>query len=172
MQSFEAPKKFFAELPDDQSGQARTCTTYLYVAPYFCLVQYMLKCGLLLQDGSFGKPQRIVDREDQYRQRRLNRIISPPRNDAYAMGDKTPGADVMTYADIMKSQQLQRDTDNTLKNIADKQKAAAELMEDASARPTKASGLAPPVIPLAAARPDKAARKRNRWDQSEDDGTA
>lgn len=85
------------------------------------------------------------------------------------MGDKTPGADVMTYADIMKAQQLQRDTDNTMKNIADKQKAAAEMMEDASARPTKASGLAPAIIPVAAAKPDKG-RKRNRWDQSEDDG--
>ena len=127
-------------------------------------------CALTVQDGSFGKPQRIVDREDQYRQRRLNRIISPARNDAYAMGDKTPGADVMTYADIMKAQQLQRDTDNTMKNIADKQKAAAELMEDSAGRPTKASGLAPPVVPVAP-RPEKA-RKRNRWDQGEEDGGA
>lgn len=88
------------------------------------------------------------------------------------MGDKTPAADVMTYADIMRAQQLQRDTDNTLKNIADKQKAAAELREDASARPTKASGL-PPVIPLQQpAKPVEKARKRNRWDQSEDDGAA
>ena len=124
-----------------------------------------------LQDGSFGKPQRIVDREDQYRQRRLNRIISPARNDAYAMGDKTPAADVMTYADIMRAQQLQRETDNTLKNIADKQKAAAELAQDVSARPTKASGLAAPVIPLQQpAKPVDKGRKRNRWDQSEDDG--
>ena len=136
---------------------------------YFRLISS--RFGLfVLQDGSFGKPQRIVDREDQYRQRRLNRIISPARNDAYAMGDKTPGADVMTYADIMKAQQLQRDTDNTMKNIADKQKAAAEMMEDASGRPTKASGLAPPVIPMAA-KLDKA-RKRNRWDQGDEDGTA
>ena len=127
-------------------------------------------CGLLVQDGSFGKPQRIVDREDQYRQRRLNRIISPARNDAYAMGDKTPAADVMTYADIMRAQQLQRDTDNTLRNIADKQKAQAEMMEDVSARPTKASGLAP-VIPMQQpAKPAEKSRKRNRWDQSEDDG--
>jgi hypothetical protein len=36
--------------------------------------------------------KRIVDREDDYRKRRLNRIISPARNDAFAMGDKTPDA--------------------------------------------------------------------------------
>lgn len=169
MQSFEAPKKFFQELPDDQSGQV-CATSSPAVCLGVCLYQCLSFVPLNLQDGSFGKPQRIVDREDQYRQRRLNRIISPARNDAYAMGDKTPGADVMTYADIMKAQQLQRDTDNTMKNIADKQKAAAELMEDSAGRPTKASGLAPPVIPVAP-RPEKA-RKRNRWDQGEDDGGA
>lgn len=128
---------------------------------------------LCMQDGSFGKPQRIVDREDDYRKRRLNRIISPARNDAYAMGDKTPAADVMTYADIMKQQQLQRDTDNTLKNIADKQKEMQAQAEAAgSVKPTKASGIGAPVIPVAsAARADKA-RKRNRWDQGDEDGAA
>ena len=126
-----------------------------------------------LQDGSFGKAQRIVDREDDYRKRRLNRIISPARNDAYAMGDKTPAADVMTYADIMKAQQLQRDTDNTLKNIADKQKEmAAQAEAVASAKPTKASGIAPPVMPVATAPRAEKPRKRNRWDQGDDDGAA
>ena len=170
MQSFEAPKKFFQELPDDQSGQVRTQAIWCFASPAFYVQVCQQTFANAIQDGSFGKPQRIVDREDQYRQRRLNRIISPARNDAYAMGDKTPGADVMTYADIMKAQQLQRDTDNTMKNIADKQKAAAEMMQDASGRPTKASGLAPPVIPVAA-KPEKA-RKRNRWDQGDEDGTA
>jgi hypothetical protein len=37
-----------------------------------------------LQAG-FLKPSRIVDREDDYRKRRLNRLISPARNDAMAM---------------------------------------------------------------------------------------
>lgn len=89
------------------------------------------------------------------------------------MGDKTPAADVMTYADIMKAQQLQRDTDNTLKNIADKQKEmAAQAEAAASAKPTKASGVAPPVVPVAPAPRAEKARKRNRWDQGDDDGAA
>ena len=33
----------------------------------------------------FMKPTRIIDREDDYRKRRLNRLISPARNDAQAM---------------------------------------------------------------------------------------
>ena len=32
--------------------------------------------------------RRIVDRESEYSKRRLDRIISPDRNDAFLMGDK------------------------------------------------------------------------------------
>eukprot|EP00198_Chlamydomonas_reinhardtii_P011225 XP_001700562.1 nuclear pre-mRNA splicing factor, component of splicing factor 3b [Chlamydomonas reinhardtii] len=62
----------------------------------------------------FEQPKSIYEREDDYRRRRLNRIISPDRNDAFAMGDKTPDARVRTYADIMREQQLQRELDNTM----------------------------------------------------------
>ena len=41
-----------------------------------------------LQDGSFMQSRRIVDRESEYSKRRLDRIISPDRNDAFLMGDK------------------------------------------------------------------------------------
>ncbi len=75
---------------------------------------------LSVQGGSFQRPARITDREDEYRKRRLNRIISPDRNDAFLMGDKTPDARVRTYADVMREQQLARERDNTLKNIAGK----------------------------------------------------
>jgi len=34
----------------------------------------------------FKKPTPILDREDDYRKRRLDRIISPERHDAFAMG--------------------------------------------------------------------------------------
>lgn len=66
-----------------------------------------------VQDA-FGRPQRITDREDDYRKRRLARALSPARNDAFAMGDQTPDARVRTYADVMKDQQLAREKDNTL----------------------------------------------------------
>ena len=48
------------------------------------------------------------------RKRRLQRIISPTRNDAFAMGDQTPDASVRTYADIMREQNLARERDNTM----------------------------------------------------------
>ncbi|THG09853.1 hypothetical protein TEA_027158 [Camellia sinensis var. sinensis] len=44
------------------------------------------------EDKSMGfkKPSRIIDRKDEYRWRRLNRVISPERHYAFASGDKTP----------------------------------------------------------------------------------
>ena len=41
-------------------------------------------------------------------------MISPTRNDAFAMGDQTPDASVRTYADVMREQALARERDNTM----------------------------------------------------------
>ncbi|KXZ49786.1 hypothetical protein GPECTOR_19g237 [Gonium pectorale] len=130
--------------------------------------------------GSFQQPKTIFEREDDYRRRRLNRIISPDRNDAFAMGDKTPDARVRTYADIMREQQLQRELDNTMVNIAKKKKEEAEARAAAEASGPAASGAAAPsaaasgsmpapTMPAASAGADGAAagKRRNRWDQSE-----
>ena len=62
------------------------------------------------------------------RKRRLQRIISPTRNDAFAMGDQTPDASVRTYADVMREQQLARERDNTLQNIRDKQRRSVHVL--------------------------------------------
>ncbi|GLT54314.1 hypothetical protein SLA2020_275210 [Shorea laevis] len=56
----------------------------------------------------FKKPQRIIDREDDYRKRRLNRVISPERHDAFAAGENTPDPSVRTYADVMREEALKR----------------------------------------------------------------
>lgn len=63
----------------------------------------------------FRRPGRITDRESDYQQRRLNRFISPARNDAFAMGDRTPANDVRTYGDVLREQQLAREKENTLR---------------------------------------------------------
>ena len=41
-------------------------------------------------------------------------MISPARNDAFAMGDQTPDARVTTYADRMREAQLGRERENTM----------------------------------------------------------
>lgn len=112
----------------------------------------------------FQQPKSIYEREDDYRRRRLNRIISPERNDAFAMGDKTPDARVRTYADIMREQQLQRELDNTMVNIAKKKKEEAEALAAAQAagQPVSATTSAPAPAAEAAG-----SKRRNRWDQAD-----
>lgn len=41
------------------------------------------RTAFLLQDGPLLQSRRIVDRESEYSRRRLDRIISPDRNDAF-----------------------------------------------------------------------------------------
>lgn len=123
--------------------------------------------GCLLQ-GPDPTSRRIADRQDAYRQRQWAQMISPARNDAFLMGDKTPDANSRTYADILKSQQIARERDNTIQNIADKRRQEAEQLGSTAAadrdRPTKASlGSVPAAVP----EPKPAPKKRgNRWDQS------
>ncbi|KAI7844119.1 hypothetical protein COHA_002257 [Chlorella ohadii] len=146
--SYTAPKSVMADLPMQEDGD----------------------------DGPLLQSRRIVDRESEYSRRRLDRIISPDRNDAFQMGDKTPDARVRTYADVMREAQLARERDNTLKNIADKRKAEQEAREAELAAldavPTKASGMAPAAPPAgsaaatAAAAAAKPGGKRSRWDSS------
>ncbi|CAI7840368.1 unnamed protein product, partial [Closterium sp. NIES-54] len=128
--------------------------------------------------AGFKKPSRIIDREDDYRRRRLNRIISPDRHDAFAMGDATPDAAVRTYADVIKEEALKREKEETLRQIAKKKAEEAERKAaELSSAPTKAQGAAaapaaPPAAPAAAAAagvaPGGAAaagsKRRNRWD--------
>jgi len=118
------------------------------------------------EDAGFLKPSRITDREDDYRKRRLNRLISPARNDAMAMGDKTPDASVRTYADIMREQQYARDNEQTMRNIQKKKEEEARLAA-LDAQPTRAQlgGALPPPPPLPAAQPNAGEKRRNRWDQ-------
>ncbi|CAI5987656.1 unnamed protein product, partial [Closterium sp. NIES-65] len=126
------------------------------------------------EPAGFKKPSRIIDREDDYRRRRLNRIISPDRHDAFAMGDATPDAAVRTYADVIKEEALKREKEETLRQIAKKKAEEAERKAaELSSAPIKAQGAA--AAPAAAAAAPAAAapsaaaaaagsKRRNRWD--------
>ncbi|KAB1212458.1 Splicing factor 3B subunit 1 [Morella rubra] len=105
----------------------------------------------------FKKPQRIIDREDDYRKRRLNRVISPERHDAFAAGEKTPDPSVRTYADVMREEALKREKEETLKRIAKKKEE-----EEAAAKAGSVDK----------GTEDKGPKRRNRWDQSQDEGAA
>ena len=88
-------------------------------------------------------------------------MLSPDRNDAFAMGDKTPDARVRTYADVMREQALQRERANTLQNIKDKQQAEKEAAEGGTAADDEEAAPA-----AAAAAAEAGQKRRNRWDQS------
>ncbi|KAF9591638.1 hypothetical protein IFM89_005219 [Coptis chinensis] len=113
----------------------------------------------------FRKPGKIIDREDDYRRRRLNRVISPDRNDAFAMGDKTPDVSVRTYVDVMREEALRREKEELLREVAKKKKEEEEKRKEGGggAERVKDDGAVP-----------AGQKRRNRWDQSQeaDDGGA
>ncbi|CAI0410036.1 unnamed protein product [Linum tenue] len=129
-----------------------------YTAPK-SLLKEMPRGGDDEDDGGFKKPSRIIDREDDYRRRRLNRPLSPDRHDAFASGEKTPDPSVRTYAEVMREEKLKRDKEETLKEIAKIKKMGEEAAKE---------GKAAEVVkePAAAAPP----KRRNRWDMSQDEG--
>ncbi|CAI9088499.1 OLC1v1022835C1 [Oldenlandia corymbosa var. corymbosa] len=98
-------------------------------------------------DLGFKKPRRIIDREDDYRRRRLNRLISPERVDPFL--DKTPAPDARTYADIMKEEALKKHKEELLREIHQQKKESVVNQEPKTAT--------------------EKPKKRNRWDQSQDE---
>ncbi|RAL39460.1 unnamed protein product [Cuscuta campestris] len=128
MASFTAPKQFLKEAPRGGGDED--------------------------QNLGFNKPSKIIDREDDYRRRRLNRVISPERNDPFS--DKTPDPNVRTYADVYNEEFLKRKKEDLMNKIAknkreEEAKAAAEKENDAE-KPS-------------------AQKRRNRWDQSQDENS-
>ncbi|TPX31461.1 hypothetical protein SmJEL517_g05224 [Synchytrium microbalum] len=71
--------------------------------------------------------KRIIDREDDYRKKRLNRQLSPERVDAFAAdGGKSSSADARTYSEVIREAELDRDEADTRKRIARKEQEAKE----------------------------------------------
>ncbi|CAI8610927.1 unnamed protein product [Vicia faba] len=122
-----------------------------YTAPKSVL-KHMPSVANDSEDIGFRKPQRIIDREDDYRIRRLNQILSPDRHDAFAAGEKTPDPSVRTYADIMRDEALKREREDTLRAISKKKKEDEEAALDKGQQQQQ--------------------KRRNRWDQSQDEGGA
>lgn len=125
MASLTAPKQYFKEVPRGGGEED--------------------------EPTGFNKPSKIIDREDDYRRRRLNRVISPERNDPFL--DKTPGPEVRTYADVMREEALKRQKEELMKEIAKKKKEEQEKAADKKEEVEK-----------------PAQKRRNRWDQSQDEG--
>ncbi|EDV26242.1 splicing factor 3B subunit 1 [Trichoplax adhaerens] len=87
---------------------------------------------------------RVADRDDEYRARRRNLIISPERHDPFADGGKTPDPKARTYIDIMQEQGLKKEEAEIIKKIHDNQETAPGAQVNGSA---------------------KAEKRKRRWDQ-------
>ena len=87
MASYTAPKAVLAEVPRgevEDAEQARVAWPGFRVGGTHGLTPARMQ--------AFGGSRRIADREDDYRRRRLNRVISPARNDAFTtVRAKPPG---------------------------------------------------------------------------------
>ena len=101
--SYTAPKSLLKEMPGSGDGDAEL---------------------------GFNKPRRIIDREDDYRRRRLNQIISPERHDPFAAGEKTPDPSVRTYADVMREEALKREKEETLRAKAKKEEWRSKFVDE------------------------------------------
>ncbi|GLE02670.1 hypothetical protein PINS_up011511 [Pythium insidiosum] len=112
-------------------------------------------------NGSGLVNTRIADRENDYRKRRFDRMLSPERGDAFA--GETPQR---SYKEIMQQQRLDSERRDVIRQIQKKQQLADERGDAASAdsaadRPS--AGSAAEETPSAAGR-----RKRRRWDDTGD----
>ncbi|GKD11104.1 splicing factor 3B subunit 1, partial [Tanacetum coccineum] len=141
---------------DDETADATNNELAVKMASYTAHKSMMNDIPHGADDESLGfnKSKRIIDREDDYRRRRLNQVISPERHDAFASGDKTPKPESRGYAEIMREAALKREKEETLKVIARRKK---EEEENKAAGKDKETAAAQP-----------AQKRRNRWDQSQD----
>lgn len=115
------------------------------------------------ENGSGLVNTRIVDRENDYRKRRFERMLSPERGDVF--DGKTPQR---SYKEIMQSQRLDAERAEVIRKIQQKKEEEAELKE-------KQEELRQKVQEQQAAAGDadgaKKKRKRMRWDATGEDAT-
>ncbi|KAF9357370.1 Splicing factor 3B subunit 1 [Mortierella sp. NVP85] len=135
--------------------------------------------------------RRIIDREDDYNKRRLNRVLSPSRQDPFAKDNDAAGTEARSYTDVMKEAAFQREEQRVLQKIAEKKKEAQKTTGQDAPPPPPPTGrkrrwdVATPVVAPAGTSswdepddhvaaptnrweetPKAETKKRNRWDQT------
>ncbi|CEM20117.1 unnamed protein product [Vitrella brassicaformis CCMP3155] len=99
------------------------------------------------------KDKTIAGREDSYRSRWRQQMLSPERADPFA--SQTPGPETRSYTDVMKEQQLDKEKGELIRKIQQKKRDEDSRVDG------EASGAAALPAP-----PKKdGEKKRRRWDQ-------
>ncbi|KAM7407012.1 hypothetical protein PAMA_002970 [Pampus argenteus] len=98
------------------------------------------------------RPQKIAEREDEYKTRRMKMIISPERLDPFADGGKTPDPklQVRSYVDVMLEQNLSKEEREIRQQLAEKAKSGDLKAVNGSAAAQAAT------------------KRKRRWDQTAD----
>ncbi|KAL1522403.1 hypothetical protein AB1Y20_017393 [Prymnesium parvum] len=100
------------------------------------------------EDPMAVRSQRIADREDEYHARR-QRVLSPGRADAFALGDQTPDPSQRSYKDVMAEREIARQNEEVKKKLAE---------EKANGEPKKRRRWDQP------SQADEAKKTKTRWD--------
>ncbi|KAI8878020.1 splicing factor 3B subunit 1 [Backusella circina FSU 941] len=108
----------------------------------------------------------IAGRQDEYQQRRFNRMLSPSRKDAFA-AENEGDSESRSYSDVAREAELEREEQRVMAIIAQKKKEEAEsgaLAEvEQTPRKKRRWDVATPVAQNVEATP-VGASKRSRWD--------
>ncbi|XJO78124.1 hypothetical protein BDV3_002615 [Batrachochytrium dendrobatidis] len=122
--------------------------------------------------------RRIIDREDKYRAQRLNRQLSPERVDAFAATSKTAPTSIAdtsngsgtgssrSYVEVMRDNELDREREQTLRKIHEKQKEESEMRTRLAADAASKDQSMDTTVHSSkdeSTRPEP--RRRRRWDQ-------
>lgn len=72
--------------------------------------------------------RRIVDRQSEYHARRLNRAISPERNDPFAENESKDES--RSYADVMREAELEKEEQRIMRELEKKKKEAEKKAKE------------------------------------------
>ena len=104
------------------------------------------------------RKSRVSDRDNEYRARRLQRVLSPTRVDPFAQGGKGADGDARTYQDVMAERRLAQEEAAVLRAIEKKRReeADAQAMGKGAGEERKDDTPAQP-------------KKKRRWDSETSD---
>ena len=139
------------EIPVNEDDEESSANTYVqsvmpkagarmsFTAPASALAENA-KEGEDVDPMESHRASRVSDRDDEYKARRRQRIISPERHDPFAAGDQTPAAGVRTYGDIMAEQQLKKEREAVMQQVAKKMEEEKEQKKRGAPGAAEAGG--------------------------------
>jgi splicing factor 3B subunit 1 len=164
-----------AEDEDDDMADADTSRRLVgqYTATAAQMNEFARGNGVEEEDILLGreKSARIADRESDYQKRRLDRVLTPTRADAFAANRQAGAAEEgESYREVMQRRELEREEERVRRAIAEKEANgevthhAATLIKEGSGSPSdKENKEAGSTEVVTAGR-----KRKQRWDVSSD----